>query len=55
MEGKFMGTNQVAGEKLVVERRGEVNTPAGLGKRRLQKSRIIVTIITATSNIPDTH
>jgi hypothetical protein len=37
MEGKFTGTNQVAGAKLVVERQKEVNMPAGLGKRRLEK------------------
>jgi len=51
MEGKFMGTNKVAGAKLVVGRQGEVNMPAGLGKRRMEK-RIIVALITGSSNLP---
>jgi hypothetical protein len=54
MEGTFMGTNQVAGATLVVDRRREVNTPAGLGKRRLEKRSIIMALNTATSNLPST-
>jgi hypothetical protein len=36
-----------------MERHGEENTPAGLGKRRLEK-RIIMVLITAPSNLPST-
>jgi hypothetical protein len=54
MKGMFMGTNQVAGAKLVMKRLGEENTPAALGKRRLEK-RTIMALITAPSNLLSTY